>query len=123
MVIFSGITHVILGLGLYFYLFDGNVILLIFVAVGSLLPDIDIKSSMLGRLNPFAGIMKHRGSTHTMAGAALFSLLVSVLLKWQYGMALGFGYLLHLIGDTFTPMGIMWLYPYSKKYHSIFPKR
>ena len=44
------------------------------VALASLVPDIDHPKSTLGRYNPLAKFMKHRGFTHTFIGSALISL-------------------------------------------------
>ncbi len=45
-----------------------------FTLLGSLLPDIDHPKSMLGRFNLFAGLMTHRGFSHTIVGCIVFSL-------------------------------------------------
>ena len=72
MIAFSGITHVIIGVILYTYLFGVNILGIIFVVIGSLLPD--IKYSTLGKFNPFASMMKHRGITHTIMYMIILSI-------------------------------------------------
>lgn len=97
--------------------------MLLFVILGSLFPDIDTPFSKLGRMNPLSSIMKHRGFTHTTLCLVLTSCLIGTLANnLSYAVAYGFGYLLHLLADTLTPMGIMWGYPESKKYYTFSKK-
>jgi membrane-bound metal-dependent hydrolase YbcI (DUF457 family) len=71
----------------------------VFTLFGSLLPDIDHTRSTLGRFNPFARWMKHRGKTHTLIGSILLCMPFLV-----FGGLLPFGFVLlgcvsHLVGD------------------------
>lgn len=92
------------------------------IIIGSLLPDIDTPYSLLGRYNPFSYVTEHRGFTHTLPGMGVFSLFVYVVFDdFVYGFI--FGYILHLVADSLTPMGIMWLYPYKKRYYSIWKRK
>ena len=46
--------------------------LILFVVVGSLLPDIDHSGSQLGKLVPWTSILlKHRGATHSLVAGIL----------------------------------------------------
>lgn len=45
-----------------------------FGVVGALLPDLDHPKSFLGKYNPFTGLMKHRGFTHTILGCSVLAL-------------------------------------------------
>jgi inner membrane protein len=47
---------------------------LILGVIGALLPDIDHPKSFIGRYNPFAYFMTHRGFTHTVLGCVVFAL-------------------------------------------------
>lgn len=83
-------------------------------AFGSLLPDIDIDNSMLGRFIPGWLLWEHRTVTHS-----LFFLLVSGLigLIFKYNLALSIGLMIgvgtHLILDAITPMGLPYfLFPF-----------
>ena len=75
---------------------------------GTLLPDIDEPKSMLGRR--FHLPVKHRGLTHTV----WFLLLLCGLLKWPIFIWLVLGSFLHIFWDSYSRMGVCWLYPFSK---------
>lgn len=80
-------------------------------SVGSLLPDIDIEGSMLGRFIPGWLLWEHRTFTHSF----LFMIIVGVigaLLKAPYLLLFGLcvGILTHLALDAITPMGLPYLY-------------
>lgn len=79
--------------------------LLLFV-LGTLLPDIDSKKSMLGRYIYLP--IKHRRWTHT-----LWVLLVLFLIAvfFPYMRALWAGYFLHLLLDSVSAAGVCWIYP------------
>lgn len=87
-------------------------------AIGSLLPDIDLPTSAVGR--PFFPISKaineqigHRTLTHSVVGIVLLLVMLSPLLfvdaliVW----ALAIGYVSHLLIDTVNKAGIELLYP------------
>lgn len=90
---------------------------------GSLFPDLDIPSSTIGHLfRPVSVIINkiygHRGFFHTplhlLACVFIFtySAKLSGLEKLSlYSVPFGIGYTAHLIQDTFTHMGIKWLWP------------
>lgn len=100
--------------------------------VGSVFPDIDKKNSFIGRRfkavsTVFSFVFKHRGFIHT---PILYIVLIPLLLQipqnlidgvfatYVYLTILGFtgGVLSHLLLDSMTEKGIMWLYPIKKKY-------
>lgn len=88
------------------------------IILGSLIVDIDIIYSTLGRWNPFVFFMKHRGKMHTpLTGIMLTGLIIPY--NMTYALAFGYGFFSHLITDSLTHMGIMWLYPIKKKYYSL----
>lgn len=71
---------------------------IIFILIGSLLPDIDHPNSTFGRYNPFTGLMKHRGKCHTIIGCMLLSspfMLISLSAFW----CVLYGAILHLVSD------------------------
>lgn len=99
--------------------------------VGSLIPDIDEPNSVMGKKLPLLSktlkwLFKHRGIVHT----PLFCLIMyfgfkyllrnfippDILNPLMYGFLAG--YLSHLLLDTITPKGIMWLWPISQSYIS-----
>lgn len=71
--------------------------------VGSFLPDMDIKHSKAGKFVPVWLFTKHRGPTHSIFMLGLVTAIVS-LFNIYFGYGLGFGYGLHLLGDSLTKM-------------------
>jgi inner membrane protein len=75
--------------------------------LGSIFPDCDHKRAPMGKIFPVWLFCKHRTITHSMYGLLAFSSLVSLYnVKW--GILFASGYLLHLLEDSSTPMGINW---------------
>lgn len=100
---------------------------------GSLLPDLDIETSTIGReLPPVSRIVNrcfgHREVWHTpFVGFLIFTALffltkifgMTIILPGLVGFFLG--WLGHLHLDSYTASGIMWLYPFTKKRFHVFP--
>lgn len=121
-IIFKGISHIIIAISLYLSLFDFNLSSIVAITIGSLFPDIDTPYSKLGKYNIFSYVMKHRGITHTLLGMSIFSYIAYEMFgDFVWGFI--FGYIIHLLVDGLTPMGIMWLYPFKKKYYSIWKRK
>ena len=80
------------------------------MALSSLMPDIDHPKSTLGRYNPLARFMKHRGFTHTLLGAAIVSLPFLYLNAhmWEYAYI---GCLSHILADK-----LMSIFPGKRKF-------
>ncbi|WP_410767349.1 metal-dependent hydrolase [Haloferax sp. DFSO60] len=82
--------------------------------IGGVAPDVDL---YFGRLWEFP--LVHRGVVHTpfLLGVLLAVLLFAGVRKW---VALGFGlaFFSHLVIDSFTKTGILWLYPVSSHHFS-----
>lgn len=116
-IIFNGITHIVLSVSLFLLITDFELVPVFLVAISSIFPDIDCAYSLLGKYNPIAPFMKHRGFLHTPF-AMMIVLLIIKSLNLDYYSAITFGYLTHLLSDSLTPTGIMWLYPFDKKYFS-----
>jgi len=85
---------------------------------GSLLPDVDHKGSKINRLLPVtklvAAFFRHRGFFHS-----IFPPLIILGVGYYYGFvlvaqALAIGYLSHLVSDSFTKLGVNYLYPVSQ---------
>lgn len=92
------------------------------VGVSSLLADIDHRNSLINRINPLSFItssFKHRGFTHTILGMVSLGVPIMVLGYGSSYVLLGYGvgYMSHLIADSLTTMGVMWMYPMSRKYY------
>ena len=115
-------THIAFGFLCAFLIQKGSLdgALAIFYAgvfLGIIVPDIDNASSFIGRkVRPLSWILQftvgHRGIFHSL----LFGLITAYLLiSLDRSGALGFliGYFSHLLLDSATPAGIMWLFPVS----------
>ncbi|PIZ51474.1 hypothetical protein COY27_03725 [Candidatus Woesearchaeota archaeon CG_4_10_14_0_2_um_filter_33_13] len=116
-------THLLLGIVGFLLLnkyFSGGYewLFLLFVLLGSVLPDIDDGKSKIKKASGIIGsvisfLFKHRGILHSL----IFALVLFVLLSlWDiyYAWALLIGYTSHLVGDVITPMGIQLFYPFSR---------
>lgn len=92
--------------------------ILLSFTLGSLLPDIDSEKSTIGRyVRPISGIIPHRTITHTI-WVVLFILALGFYFKSVIVLALGVGYVLHIIEDAFSRQGICWFYPVVGEYVS-----
>ena len=87
--------------------------------VGSLLPDIDMKSSQMGKLLPFISKFisthfKHRTLTHSLLSIAFFFILMSFAPLLNVGQdfyiiltcGLMVGHISHIVLDLFTHQGL-----------------
>lgn len=137
MIAFSYKTHsvfaVFLGAILSFYLhlkIDPHGMLSFYPALmlGGLLPDIDIKTSIISKfLFPVAWIVrifcKHRGFTHSLL--AILILLVTSLKYWDHNplffIGLPIGYVSHIFLDMLTPEGVVLFYPFFKTHIRLRP--
>lgn len=88
----------------------------------TLLPDIDHSHSYISKSywGVFSGaILKtthHRGWTHSLVGAGIFSFIFAILLlifgsSPIYSIVFFLGYVAHLISDSLNPTGVNWLWP------------
>lgn len=95
--------------------------------IGSLFPDIDIASSKMGKkIGPASSIINmlfgHRGFVHTPLCAAICAVII-YMTSYNFAPDLAFyitcgflsGFAAHLIQDTLTKGGIMWLFPIKLK--------
>ncbi|MDD5086315.1 MAG: metal-dependent hydrolase [Candidatus Nanoarchaeia archaeon] len=89
------------------------------VFVSSILPDIDMYNSKIGKkikplsflLNIFFG---HRKIFHSLLFAFIVCFLISFF-NMEIGLAFFIGYASHLLIDSLTPSGTMPLYPLSNR--------
>lgn len=87
-------------------------VIIVGLVVGSVFPDIDRPRSLLGR------VLKHRGIVHSPLALGVSVVVLSTLLSVHNAnqiIAFGFflGYLIHLVTDSLTPMGVKWLQPFK----------
>lgn len=84
--------------------------------IGSIFPDADIRKSLIGKFIPLWIWFKHRTFIHSLQSAVLFSIPVT-LFYWKWGVLFFLGYLFHMMMDSGTPMGIVWIYKKRKRAH------
>ncbi|MGO5115353.1 metal-dependent hydrolase [Candidatus Avoscillospira sp. LCP25S3_F1] len=102
-----GNTHVTAGLTAALLTPNLSIPAMAALTLGSILPDIDHRDSLVGRHVPILPrLLKHRGVTH--------SLLFAVLCYGLYP-PLGAGVLLHLLLDVLNPAGVALLWPWKKR--------
>ncbi|RLI84805.1 MAG: metal-dependent hydrolase [Archaeoglobales archaeon] len=95
--------------------------------IRALFPDLDHPKSYISQ--GYWGILSiaickttpHRGWTHSLVGAALFTAILTVLLWYfkasiSYALIFFIGYVTHLLSDSLNPTGVNWLWPKPKKY-------
>lgn len=95
---FSGRIHVVIGL--LFAVVLVPVSGYVWVAFGSLLPDIDHPKATLGRFNLLnrTRLFKHRGKCHTVIGSFCLSLPFYLVSKEVFGYVFA-GCILHITAD------------------------
>ncbi len=99
------ITHIAFGVfifSLLAYFLDYNFIYLIPLAIGAIIPDIDIK-------------FKHRKILHNIWILSGIAIAIGYYYNWRWGILFSIGWISHLILDSLTPMGIYPFWP--MRYH------
>lgn len=102
-----GTTHLATGLVCAALIPDPSLISVAGIAIGSILPDIDKKKSLVGRHIPVLPyLLAHRGITHSLLATVPF---------WFLCRPIAVGMLIHLALDMLNPDGIklFWPIPYS----------
>jgi inner membrane protein len=115
-------THLMFGITTFILLspvFSGGneILFLVFVLLGSVLPDIDDGNSKIKKASGVLGsivsfMFKHRGIFHSLIMVIVLFIVMSFWNSY-YAIGLTIGYLSHLLSDALTPMGIQFLYPFS----------
>ena len=82
--------------------------------IGALLPDVDTKKSFIRKFIPFFFPLKHRGHTHSIVGLLIFSLIIIPCGINSITTGLIWGYLSHILADSFTITGTYPFYPQEK---------
>lgn len=116
-------THLAFGLlvgllALNFFNGWSRYFFLVFVLIGSILPDIDMPKSKISRkVKPLAVVVnlftRHRGIFHTIFPAILIFFVAWVFNQKVIGYGLLVGYLSHLLIDGLTEAGINFLHPFA----------
>lgn len=87
------------------------------VAAGcALLPDLDKRNGIVGRLFPYLSEpieyrFGHRTLTHSLLFSAVLALLLWPLLPFGWWLAVVSGYASHPVADMMTPHGVAWFWP------------
>ena len=103
-------------------------LLLIPLWIGALLPDLDGRDSLLGRLVPwiskrFEDRLGYLEEWHTPAAAVLVAILsapVGFAFGAQAAYLIPLGFVSHLLIDMLAPRGIMLLWPFSRTRYGVF---
>ncbi len=113
---------IFLGLVLYNFINIEMSVYLFVVLVGfsSLIVDIDHPDSKVGRkVKPLSYLtnffLGHRGMMHSLIPVIVVFVFALVLGYFEIGLALGLGYLSHLIADMLTLEGINFFYPVKSR--------
>lgn len=118
-----GLTHVFISLALFkltgFFSMTNYIIIFIMVFF-TLLPDIDMPYSGIGKIFfPISRILYrkfgHRNITHSVFFMTLS--LTPVMIFSDYFFPALIAYSSHLIADSLTYTGIPWLWPYHKNFN------
>lgn len=124
----------LIGINEYSYLISNNIInfdtafFILFLMLGSLLPDLDHANSKASQNIPFVNKflslfkIKHRGITHSLLGTVLFVVLfhqlyIRDIITRTILLALTLGFLSHLFSDMLNPTGIPLFFPIKKKFN------
>ena len=89
---------------------------LIAAGAATLIPDLDKRASLPGRLlPPVADALEHhvghRTLTHSLAAQAVVGLIAKHLLPYGVFLALVSGWVSHSVADMMTPSGVCWFFP------------
>ena len=89
----------------------GNAKFLIGCAIGSLIPDTDIRNSMLGRFIPLWLLFEHRTVTHSILFVLIIG-FISVVFGFgtMHSIGICVGAITHLALDAITPMGLPYIF-------------
>jgi inner membrane protein len=85
-------------------------------AAAALLPDLDMRHGIVGRLFPWLSEpleyrFGHRTVTHSLLACVALALLLWPILPHGIWLALVAGYASHPVGDMLTPAGVEWFWP------------
>jgi len=114
-------THIVFAflvglLGIQYFSPGNQILFMILVLFGGLLPDIDHPKSKLGRyFRPVMFLFEHRGFWHSFLVLPLIAALLFFVLDLpQFALPIVIGYISHLVSDMMTVEGIMPLHPISR---------
>lgn len=96
--------------------------------LGCQLPDIDTTSSKIGKYTkPVSSIIAHfghHGITHSLFGFAVIAFLSLYMIpnffniqNMAFLQGIVIGYILHILEDSFSKAGVIWLFPFWPPHH------
>jgi membrane-bound metal-dependent hydrolase YbcI (DUF457 family) len=115
-------THLVFGILVFFLLnylllIPNKVLFFIFVIIGAIVVDIDLKNSKVGKnlfFRPFQFFIKHRGMVHSLIFGIIIGVLIASVNQWA-GFGFFAGFMSHLFLDFLTASGIEFFWPWKKK--------
>lgn len=94
--------------------------------LGASLPDVDLRWSRQSP-PPLVGaqchIWEHRGPTHSLTAALALLVFSAMVIHPVFGIAVGAGYVSHLIADGISYMGVPYLWPLTARRFRLLPYR
>lgn len=119
----TGPSHLVVGIVSSVYLGYSAPAQLVVVGVSSLLPDIDRKQGLFGRMIPILpSLLENTFGKRTITHSLLFMGAMSLLAMMIYPSGLIpflIGFLSHIVLDLFTGK-VMFLFPYPKYFNLVF---
>lgn len=116
-----GVTHLVFGLLLaalltQLFSYEKPLLAVLLVLLGSLLPDVDEKSSLLGRHVPLIGFFsRHRTFFHGILFLVACVIVLASVVDFVYVWAFIAGFVSHLLLDALTPAGVKPFWPSTLK--------
>jgi membrane-bound metal-dependent hydrolase YbcI (DUF457 family) len=115
-----GFTH--FGFGLLIGISFSSKYAPILSGLGSVLPDVDSKNSMINKLiHSYSNnrYLKHRGIMHSLTVPLIIYLVYFAFLRNNLILPFIVGYISHLFLDMLTPLGVPLLAPFANKHFKI----
>lgn len=113
-------THLAIGflvglLSMHYLHPQNQILFMVLILLGSLLPDIDHPNSTIGRKTKIIALLfEHRGFFHGFLSIIPLLFLLSFVLTKIQLVAVALGYASHLLSDALTIEGIMPLHPLTR---------
>ena len=112
-------THLALAflfglIGISYFHPSNQILFIILVLFGGLLPDVDSSKSKLGsKVKVISIFFKHRGIFHSLLILPVIAFLLYYFGYSHFALPIIIGYVSHFVGDIVTKEGLMLLYPLS----------
>ena len=116
-----GVTHLLAGLILAaifveYIVYERVLLAVVLILLGSVLPDIDERKSLIGRNVPLVGwFVKHRTFFHSILFIVAATILLWFVLEPVYVWSFAGAILLNILLDAMTPAGVQPFWPSKLK--------